>query len=491
MSGDTSLLVSDFPTLAVARGDIVRPIYDHLRTLFFAEGIWKLLPDDCRTLEFRQTEFAVLSKAGCLTAQLLDSDRLSFPTQALSLVEFPEKAQEVCDAPACLLDEWTANLRYDHPGLDVENDVVLATKLIAALLRHRKDNYIAETGFATIRREVVACSTQCKRLSFEHLDTMWMSLQQRRKRALSYKAKHRVRDHDKRQQLKDVIPEPKRKKCRNKGKGGGGTWRAWMRKCLMGKKRRDVDFKQCAVQYKNLTRCELRELEPHGQAATRAYKRGARTALGSSFGVQPSKIRRKLELGLFAELTRELEKDGSPENTKRVYESVNHRDVDGLLTLTRCVARSKNASHRDALRDAAAQRKEYQEGKGAELADSVAKGLARGDHSVPFVAAPVSGAVPVVMPAVDVKEDAINSLSWASPHANCKKSTLCPALLSQSTWAHSMVEESTAPTLSKNAKPPPGRKCKLVGCHICAGEGLELSKRFGRLLEVSLGGGRG
>lgn len=86
----------------------------------------------CHIVAFRGLAFRLISRAGCSVHELLASPHQRLPFRMFRLLNEPDLAEELCQLPSCLWDEWSADMKAAHPtlsGADFHKKLELAALL--------------------------------------------------------------------------------------------------------------------------------------------------------------------------------------------------------------------------------------------------------------------------------------------------------------------------------------------------------------------------
>lgn len=152
---------------------------EQLRTLSREASMWDILPVTCFTKRFKALAFRMISRAGCAVHELIAVPHAQFPFKIFRLLVEPDLAPELCRAPPCLLDEWSAEMKAKHPSLSGPD---LLKELELVCLLGWKDISQVEARHASVRRSLKTASLQTRPQEFSNLSALW-SMQQAKKRA--------------------------------------------------------------------------------------------------------------------------------------------------------------------------------------------------------------------------------------------------------------------------------------------------------------------
>ena len=186
-----------------------------IRTLLYDERVWILLRESELTNHIRARTLLCLSVAGTLTEKLLASSHARPPWRLFLCVGQPELASALKQWPACLFDDWSRQFMQAN---DIETEAA-RMKLALHMMMIFMNTDRLEIGNAHIRR-FVKRRVQCTQIDTEDVSTKWMG--------------HQVRGNQPPRVPAEVPVEA------NGGEddahpstfvgGGGGPWRAFMRK---------------------------------------------------------------------------------------------------------------------------------------------------------------------------------------------------------------------------------------------------------------------
>jgi len=163
-----------------ACNDLELKCVSRLRDAFSDIPLWSCMPALQQTFSMRCLAFRLLSRIGCLVAMFLLRTHRTFPIKMFQLLRHPDRCTSFSELPNCLLDEWSKDLKVEHPTLSGD---VFQAKLVTAALLAAVNIADVESKHAALRRHLAGRSVQTHALSLVDLSAEWILHQARRLRS--------------------------------------------------------------------------------------------------------------------------------------------------------------------------------------------------------------------------------------------------------------------------------------------------------------------
>jgi hypothetical protein len=249
-----------WPLLQAATGALDRECTRQLE-LHQKREHFEALPDLMKTVNFRHHVFKATSRMSAYLHEQLGLLHSLPPFDLLLLVSDTSGEARVLARCDSMRDSFSRGfIKYwsDHGGITCKHALL---ELCLVIIFGRTNTCRIESLNALLRR-MASCRYQARSMTVFDLSSKFiLSRLQLRKRSfyhppgMSAKFAKRVKT--------------RAKKDKANKKGGGGAWRAWVRKCMKGKSK--ILFKSLALEYRHLSEQELCDLNVVGRAATEAH----------------------------------------------------------------------------------------------------------------------------------------------------------------------------------------------------------------------------
>ena len=167
----------DFRLTLAAHQQLEATLFTRVRQLFFVPSVWRSLPESALLTSTRCTIMRMLSRMGCIVHELIRHPHSLFPWCMFQLVQDSSQAARLRGAPDCVKDPWTLHMQEKHP--DWTSNEFKHILLLHCALGTTDISHI-EARHASLRRQLVAKSTQVKRMRFESVGAEWVCQQVRR-----------------------------------------------------------------------------------------------------------------------------------------------------------------------------------------------------------------------------------------------------------------------------------------------------------------------
>ncbi|CAK0879157.1 unnamed protein product [Prorocentrum cordatum] len=279
----------DYPIVVAAEGTIEDKFFEKLETLLTQPAMWSLVLEEECTEQTNALAFKMLSRAGCLVAELV-RELQKYPYRLFLVLHHPHMAATIESESERVLGKFTKQFLQDNPDLSAD-DARMRLLSIAAMAK--LDISHIEALHASIRRLVVAASHQTHTIEIAAASAEWVA-SRCRSRAKNSAGLTRTTfvDADSAEPAEDDEPR--------KPRGGGGAWRAFV---AMSEPGVFKDFAQLAVQYRQLDADQKEKHITAGRAATAAHREHPDV---SSFGNNSKQEARLIAAERRAQLTLQL-----------------------------------------------------------------------------------------------------------------------------------------------------------------------------------------
>lgn len=275
-----------YRVVELAEGTLGQTFYEQLQLLFEAPVLWAAMPPSTHIVSMRAMAFKCAGRMGAAFHKLLAAKHRHMPYQLFRILVNPSLSAEFAQLPSCMLDEWTRAMKAKFPTFS--GDEFLASLHMIAVMMPVDISRI-ESLHASIRRCLTVRSTHTHPLTLEELSALWLCQQFRAAHKSSTKGDTAKGVGKTNRQTKRGNPKMQKKTAASgqapRRCGGGGAWRAWVRK-YAGKRRIDqVDMTDLGEQYQAAKRRRAEEFvdaERLGRAATAVARETGGRAFGGS-----------------------------------------------------------------------------------------------------------------------------------------------------------------------------------------------------------------
>jgi len=262
MAEGDAALGREYRIAIAAKGVIEDRFSAKLQYLLTEPAMWSLiLPADV-TEAANSFAFRLLSRSGCLVAELLEEKHRKHPFRMFLLLSYPELAGRIVKEPPCMFGKFAAKFLEENPDLHSQE---ARMRLLAVASAAKTDLAHLESLHATIRRNVLAMSHQCPRVELARASAEWVAsrCRSRAKHSTAGVRTNIVGVGPSEAQAAD-IHQPSRKP-----RGGGGAWRAFV---AMHDPGLFKDFAALAQEYRSLTAEQAAKYVQVGRAATQVHQ---------------------------------------------------------------------------------------------------------------------------------------------------------------------------------------------------------------------------
>ena len=242
----------------IADGSIDERFCEALRFSFQAAELWAIVPPAEQTVGMRALTFKMLARSGATFEQLLASEHRKAPWRTFLLAHGePSLVAEFQRKPACLLDDFSKELRRDYPSMAGDE---FRSVLVLLLSMLRSDISHVECKHASLRRMALVASMHTHLVPHDTLGAHWVFAQartrhQRASRTMSATCRRQKK------KMGDPMRRAARSSCRGaqrrrkagqhtQRRGWGGAWRAWVRMHSRGLRFRSVRMGDLATGYR-------------------------------------------------------------------------------------------------------------------------------------------------------------------------------------------------------------------------------------------------
>lgn len=228
---------------------------------------WQHFPEARCTWQTQHLVFKMVSRQGCSIQEAVIIPCSQFPFRLFAVLVDPSALADVRQSCLSSRDTWTQSFleKHDSPELPFEGKL----ELVLCVLVARMSTVRLESLNATIRRRLIASSTQVSKPSVATVSAEFM-LGKARRREFELKFRPGSKRHDNRVRRTESAaasegqPRPRR--------GGGGAWRAFVSEKSRGQQK--PDFAALGVEYNKLTKAAMKRYIDAGREATAIHKRG-------------------------------------------------------------------------------------------------------------------------------------------------------------------------------------------------------------------------
>lgn len=212
-----NVLSRDYAALVHARGDIEQEAFRKIRVLFRDPRVWMLVPESEWSNNLKAEAFVSLSRIGALTEKLLARAHSRTPWRLFLVAAQPDLATTIASTPRCLMDKWSAKFVEQN---DITSEAAQMKLLLHIMMLQPNTNDL-EVGHSHIRR-IVKKRVQCAPASVAETSAKWIVRQCRRDAEMLQEPKR----EDERRRVQEPVQDGEQPV---RG-GGGGPWRAFVRR---------------------------------------------------------------------------------------------------------------------------------------------------------------------------------------------------------------------------------------------------------------------
>eukprot|EP00971_Amphidinium_carterae_P352911 6492770-Amphidinium_carterae.2 len=145
--------------------------FDQMKSLYFQNHVWELLPERVATIAFNAKAFMLISRVGACVETYVANGHRKFPTKLWLLLKHPHMAEELLSIPSCLRDPFTAATIEKFPSL---NTPELFAMLRVQGFHQSVDISVVEALHASVRRQVHLRSCQTWSACLSQISSEWV-----------------------------------------------------------------------------------------------------------------------------------------------------------------------------------------------------------------------------------------------------------------------------------------------------------------------------
>eukprot|EP00971_Amphidinium_carterae_P068171 1349634-Amphidinium_carterae.1 len=460
--------------------------FAELQVLWQDQDVWLLISERSKTIAFNNLAFRVLGRQGGLIQSTIGDAHDSFPLLVFTLLKDPSKGPSLSEQPKCLMDEFSQWLLAKFPNFAgksclqfLQLEAILASTSIARL----------ESLHASIRRQLVAASTQtwCQQMS--QLSATWLLQNMRTSRSHMHACKPgKANALVSRGKVQGIplannvlicaLDAQVRKPC--KRGTSPGPWRAFVRIRSAGMRGRP-NLATLATEYKaaKASGVGMGEVQTLSKAASIARACSA-PSKQSIFGVRGRDLQRLVLKQRRYSLWLRTQKQTPIQKAAAIAEKASETgDLDGALSTVSRLEFLDGAARRQRRREHVSVLQRFQELYGQSTVDLLKQTFSGHDWGRDHLCLlPDKEGLSVFMPGV-ANEETASALDWANEK---KHTNVLQALEKQWSAAHEVLEESSCNDVAVASRKH--ALCKQLRLCVCSDAGRELLKFRNRLLVV-------